>query len=225
MASHIRRPRIRPLLLAAALALAAVTGCGTAPAPGPEPAAERSPSAGPVPDRAELEARAGAAQLVTDHVWVTGAAGYALARQSVGVLGDDGFGSSYTAPDGGLFQLSVERRPHAVAECTGAAAPAGGTEPPETCERDGEHWYRATESDHAYARERSGLVITVSGAREKVDRATLRSAARAAHRADDHELDRVLPPAGGGSGQRPVERGDLPPVGDGAPDNEVGASG
>ncbi|WP_444971481.1 hypothetical protein [Streptomyces sp. SAI-25] len=227
MTSHTRSPRLRPLLLAAALALAlaAATGCGTASAPGSEPAAERSSSAGPAPDRAELEARAAATQLVTDHVWVTEAAGYALARQSVGVLGDDGFGSSYTAPDGGLLQLSVERRPHAVADCTGAAVQSDGEKPLVTCERDGEHWYRATESDHAYAREQAGLVITVSGAREKVDRATLRSAARAAHRADGHELDRVLPPAGGGSGQQPVERGDLPPVGDGAPDNEVGASG
>ncbi len=124
-----------------------------------------------------------------------------------------------------MFQLSVERRPHAVADCTDGSAPADGQEAPVTCERDGGQWYRATESDHAYAQERGGLVITVNGAREQVDRATLRSAAPAAHRADDHELDRVLPPAGDGTGQQPVERGDLPPVGDGAPDNEVGASG
>lgn len=224
MTSRSRSPRLRPLLLAVTLALAAVTGCGTASAPGSESSADRSPSAGPAPDRAELEARAGAAQLVTEHVWVTEAAGYTVARQSVGVLGDDGFGSSYTSPDGGVLQLSVERRPHAVADCTEASAPDGGQEPLVTCERDGEHWYRATESGHAYAREQGDLVITVSGAREQVDRATLRSAARAAHRADDHELDRLLPP-GGGSGPQPVERGDLPPVGDGAPNNGVGASG
>ncbi|MFJ9636370.1 hypothetical protein [Streptomyces sp. NPDC101178] len=227
MTSRSRPPRLRPLLptVTLALTLAAATGCGTVPAPGSESSADRSSSAGPAPDRAELEARASAAQLVAEHVWVTEATGYALARQSVGVLGDDGFGSSYTAPDGGMLQLSAERRPHAVADCTDGSAPAGGQEALVTCERDGEQWYRATESGHAYAQEQDGLVITVSGAREQVDRATLRSAALAAHRADDHELDRVLPPAGDGSGQQPVERGDLPPVGDGAPDNEVGASG
>ncbi|MFJ3596244.1 hypothetical protein ACIPRU_06945 [Streptomyces sp. NPDC090126] len=225
MTPHPRSPRLRPLLLATTLALAlAATGCGAEPASGAR-AADRSSSAGPPPGRAELEARASAAQLVAEHVWVTEAAGYALARQSVGVLGDDGFSSSYTAPDGGMLQLSVERRPHADADCTKDSAAASGQEPLVTCERDGEHWYRATESGHAYAREQGGLVVTVSGARETVDRATLRAAARAAHRADDRELDQVLPPAREGAGQQPVERGDLPPVGDGAPGNEVGASG
>ncbi|MGW8487602.1 hypothetical protein [Streptomyces sp. NPDC055886] len=226
MTSRSRSPRLRPLLLTTALALtlAATTGCGTTPAPD-RPAAGRSSSAGPAPDRAELEARASAAQLVADHVWVTESAGYALARQSVGVLGDDGFGSVYTEPEGGQIQLAVERLPHADADCTDGPAAGSDREPVVTCERDGEQWYRATESGHAYAREQGDLVITVSGEREKVDRATLRSAARAAHRADDHELDQVLPSAEEASGRQPVERGDLPPEGDGAPNNEVGASG
>ncbi|MFD4027585.1 hypothetical protein ACFWRV_29340 [Streptomyces sp. NPDC058576] len=220
-----RSPRLRPALLALTLALAlAATGCGTEPAPDAK-AAGRSGSDAPAPDRAELEARAAAVQTVTEHVWVTEAPGYALARQSVGVLGDDGFGSVYTEPNGGRIQLSVERLPHGEADCTDGSAPAGGQEPLVTCERDGEQWYRATESGHAYAREQGGLVVTLSGPREEVDRATLRSAARAAHRADDYELDQVLPPAGEVAGRQPVERGDLPPVGDGAPNNEVGASG
>lgn len=225
MTSRSRRPRLRPVLLTMTLASAlAATGCGTEPAPGSE-AAERSTSAGPAPDRAELEARARAVQTVAEHVWVTEVPGYTLARQSVEVVGDDGFGSVYTTPEGGQIQLSVERRPHAEADCTKSPAPAGGQEPLVTCERDGEQWYRATGSGHAYAREQGELVVTVSGTRAEVDRATLRSAARAAHRADDHELDRVLPSADEGPGQQPVERGDLPPVGDGAPNNDVGASG
>ncbi|MFD5204300.1 hypothetical protein ACFWM7_30090 [Streptomyces sp. NPDC058375] len=226
MTSRSRSPRLRPLLLTVTLALtlAAATGCGTTPAPDAQ-AAGRSSPADPAPDRAELEARASAAQLVAEHVWVTEAAGYALARQSVGVLGDDGFGSVYTEPEGGQIQLSVERLPHADADCTDGPAAGSDREPVVTCERDGEQWYRATESGHAYAQEQDDLVITVSGEREKVDRATLRSAARAAHRADDHELDQVLPSAEEASGRQPVERGDLPPEGDGAPNNEVGASG
>ncbi|MEU6952489.1 hypothetical protein [Streptomyces sp. NPDC045714] len=226
MTSHPRPPLLRPVTtaLALALSLAAATGCGTEVGTGTE-AADRSASADPAPDRAELEARALAAQTVAEHVWVTEVPGYALARQSVGVIGDDGFGSVYTTPDGGQIQLRVERRAHAGADCTKDPAPAGGQEPLKTCERDGEQWYRATESGHAYAREQGGLVVTVSGAPGEVDRATLRSAARAAHRADDHELDQVLPPADEARGQRPVERGDLPPVGDGAPNNDVGASG
>ncbi|MET8941440.1 hypothetical protein ABZ329_25510 [Streptomyces rubiginosohelvolus] len=230
MTPRSRSPRLRPLLLTPtltvtlALALAA-TGCGTEPAPGSRTAADRSSSAGPAPGRAELEARASAAQLVAEHVWVTEAAGYALARQSVGVLGDDGFGSVYTEPDGGQIRLSVERLPHAGADCTEGPAPGSSQEPLVVCERDGDQWYSATESGHAYAREQDGLVVTLSGTRQEVDRATLRAAARSAHRADDYELDQVLPPAGEGAGREPVERGDLPPVGDGAPNNDVGASG
>ncbi|MFI6143198.1 hypothetical protein ACIBCC_33995 [Streptomyces griseus] len=226
MTSQPRPLRLRPVLttLALALGLAAVAGCGTEVATG-TPAAARSASATPPPDRAELEARAAAAQTVAEHVWVTEVPGYALARQSVGVIGDDGFGSVYTAPDGGQIQLRVERLPHADADCTDGPASGSAQDPVVTCERDGEQWYRATESGHAYARERGDLVVTVSGTPEEVDRATLRSAARAAHLADDHELDQVLPPADGDSGRRPVERGDLPPEGDGAPDNGVGASG
>ncbi|MFF3531273.1 hypothetical protein ACFY2N_04435 [Streptomyces rubiginosohelvolus] len=230
MTPRSRPPRLRPLLLTTtltmtlALALAA-TGCGTEPAPGSQTAADRSSSADPAPGRAELEARASAAQLVAEHVWVTEAAGYALARQSVGVLGDDGFGSVYTEPDGGQIRLSVERLPHADADCTDGPASGSTQEPLVTCERDGGQWYSATESGHAYAREQDGLVVTLSGTRQEVDRATLRAAARAAHRADDYELDQVLPPAGEAAGRAPVERGDLPTEGDGAPDNEVGASG
>ncbi|MFI7291981.1 hypothetical protein ACIBRY_35890 [Streptomyces anulatus] len=226
MTSHSRSPRLRPVLttLALALSLAAATGCGTEVATGTE-AAARSASPDPAPDRADLEARARAVQTLVEHVWVTEVPGYTLARQSVGVVGDDGFGSVYTTSAGGQIQLRVERRAHAGADCTKEPAPADGQEPLVTCERDGEQWYRATESGHAYAREQGELVVTVSGAREEVDRPALRSAARAAHRADDHELDQVLPPADEAPGRRPVERGDLPPEGDGAPNNDVGASG
>ncbi len=217
-------PRPAPPTLAPAPAPAALARCRTAAATRTRPAA-RSASATPPPDRAELEARAAAAQTVTEHVWVTEVRGYALARQSVGVIGDDGFGGGDGGRDGGRSQLRVERLPHADAGCTAGPASGSAQDPVVTCERDGEQWYRATESGHAYARERGDLVVTVSGTPEEVDRATLRSAARAAHLADDHELDQVLPPAGGDPGRRPVERGDLPPVGDGAPDNGVGASG
>ncbi|WP_405190126.1 hypothetical protein OG473_12440 [Streptomyces anulatus] len=223
MTSPTRPARLRPVLTALALTLAAATGCGTEVAS--DTAAARSASATPAPDRAELEARARAVQTVAEHVWVTEAPGYTLARQSVGVVGDDGFGSVYTTSGGGQIQLRVERLPHADADCTDGPAAGSAQDPVVTCERDGEQWYRATESGHAYAQEQGDLVVTVSGAREEVDRAALRAAARAAHRADDHELDQVLPPAGEAAGRQPVERGDLPPVGDGAPNNDVGASG
>lgn len=124
MTSHTRPPRLRPVrtALALTLTLAAATGCGTEVASDAESA--RSASAAPAPDRAELEARARAVQTVAEHVWVTEAPGYTLARQSVGVVGDDGFGSVYTTSEGGQIQLRVERLPHADADCTDGPAAA-----------------------------------------------------------------------------------------------------
>jgi hypothetical protein len=72
---------------------------------------------------------------------------------------------------------------------------------------------------------RDGHVIRLVGDADRLDRAVLRAAAEAVHRPDAEELTALLPPAPEGSATEPVERGDLPPVGDGAPDNEVGASG
>ncbi|MEI7034589.1 hypothetical protein [Streptomyces pratensis] len=221
MTLSARPPRLRPVLLTAALAVA-LAGCGTQAAPGSE-AAGRGGASAPAPDRAELEARAKLLQTVADHVWVTEAEGYTLARQSVGVLGDDGFSSFYTTPDGGQFQLSAERGSPGEDVCEEASADAPGGRV--TCERDGRQWYRTSDLGHEYARARDGLVVRVGGALREVDRATLRKAALAAHRADDHELDQILPPTADAPAQQPVERGDLPPVGDGAPDNGVGASG
>ncbi|MFD4373556.1 hypothetical protein [Streptomyces sp. NPDC058486] len=195
------RLRTAPLLLL----LLAATGCGTVTAGAP-----------PAPDRAALEARAQYAQTRLEHVYVTEAEGYAPALQSAGVVGDDGFQIVYVRQGGGNLTLTAERRPFSAEEC--AAGPAGG----DTCEPEGDGWYRRTGDQHAYLRNEDGLRVELA-APLTVPRELLKEAAGKAHRADDTELDAVLPKATGADG--PVERGDLPPVGDGAPDNSVGASG
>ncbi|MEU1089377.1 hypothetical protein ABZ401_21600 [Streptomyces sp. NPDC005892] len=210
--------RVRLRGLWPALLVLTLVGCGT------EHVGTGSRAPEDVPDSAELEARATALQTRTDRVYVTEVAGYTLATQSVGVLGDDGFGSSYTDRNGHVIQLGVERAGHSPADC-GKKPPTDGAADYTVCEREGESWYRATALGHAYARAEGDLVVTVSAALPGVDRATLRTAADAAHLADDAELDTILPPLGGAPGSQPVERGDLPPEGDGAPDNGVGASG
>ncbi|MYZ39069.1 MULTISPECIES: hypothetical protein [unclassified Streptomyces] len=70
-----------------------------------------------------------------------------------------------------------------------------------------------------------GPVVRLSAERATVDRETLRRAVESAHPATDTELDALLPEQTAPAS--PVERGDLPPVGDGAPNNSVpeGASG
>ncbi|WP_030758330.1 hypothetical protein [Streptomyces griseus] len=213
------RPRTAPphlLLLLLALALAALTGCGTVTATGPRATAPRSAAAPTAAGRADLEARARYARTRVEHVYVTEAEGYAPALQSAGVVGDDGFQITYVDGKGGRITLSAERRPFTAEEC--AAGPPDG----DGCEAGGGGRYRRSGDRHAYLRDENGLRVEVA-APLTVPRGLLERAAAAAHRADDAELDAVLPRATAPAG--PVERGDLPPVGDGAPDNSVGASG
>ncbi|MFF8726102.1 membrane lipoprotein [Streptomyces sp. NPDC015171] len=66
-----------------------------------------------------------------------------------------------------------------------------------------------------------GRVVRISG--EKVAPGVLRRAADAVHRPAPEELAAILPPAR--TATAPVERGDLPAYGDGAPDNSVGEGG
>ncbi|WP_418959053.1 hypothetical protein [Streptomyces tritici] len=199
-----RRTRLLALLplLVPALAL---TGCGT-----------EVVGAG-TPDRAELEARARAAQTRVEHVYVTESDGFELARQSVGVIGDDGFQAVYVSEKGEQLTLSVERRPFTEKDC------ASG---PDSCTMEGASWYRSSPHGHSYVRNDGGLRVQLT-APVSIPKDVLKAAADRTHRADDAELDAVLPenPASGGGSGRPVERGDLPPNGDGAPRNDVGASG
>ncbi|WP_405806193.1 hypothetical protein OG729_13325 [Streptomyces sp. NBC_00210] len=182
---------------------------------------------GPVPEHSALEARARALQTLPEHVYVTRSDGFELARQSVGVIGGDGFSATYVSKTGGQITLAVDRGTVDAANCaaipmgsaTGADGPSGAA-----CAKDGKGWYRTSDSGHEYVRTENGLRIQIS-AGTQVERDVLRKAAEAAHLADDRELDEVLPQAEDIGGQTPVERGDLPPAGDGAPNNEVGVSG
>ncbi|MEU2332512.1 membrane lipoprotein [Streptomyces sp. NPDC006654] len=92
---------LSPLLLAAAL----LTGCGTEKA--------GSGAAGPPADPAEIGARARALGIAPELVYVTRAPGFTLARQSVGVQGDDGFSAAYTDSTGAVIHLYTDRPRHA----------------------------------------------------------------------------------------------------------------
>lgn len=200
---HVRMKRALRLTLAPAAALLplALLACGTGQAA--------------AADRAELEARAAAIRTTTDSIYVASIPGYAPAVQSVGDDGDGGFQEAYAGPDGKVVQLRVERGTVTDANC-----PQGGINGfgngATTCERDGAAWYRTTPDAHEYALNLDGRVLRINSSLKEADRATLRAAVRAAHLADDRELDETLPPLR--EYQGPTERGDLPP-GDGAPDN------
>ncbi|MFE9771863.1 hypothetical protein ACFYOV_09355 [Streptomyces sp. NPDC005931] len=151
---------------------------------------------------AELTARARALGVDPELVYVTTAPGFTLARQSVGVHGADGFSATYVSAQGGRqLRLSVDRAGHSGAGCG---------EPTVVCVDKGDH------------------VVRVAG--DGVPEDVLREAAKSVHRPSGEEIAELLPPAHAAPDtpagpSTPAERGDLPPVGDGAPNNDVGAGG
>lgn len=194
------RSALQPLLLSALLALSA---CGTQSANG-----------------AALESRARSLGIEPAMVYVTDVPGYRVALQSVGVIGDHGFGVSYSGPEGGTIELRVDER--AFSGPDGCAEDTGGTGTDQaTCEQEGNHWYRATSTSHSYVLEDAGRVIRLSADPGTVGRDVLRQAAEHVHRASDAESARVLPSEDGGGRGRP-ERGDLPANGDGAARDPAG---
>jgi hypothetical protein len=203
----MRRSARVPLLLLLAPAL--LTACGS----------ERRGAADP----AELASRAGALGIAPEHVYAIEApSGFTLAQQSVGVHGGDGFSATYVSRESGTDQivLTVDRGTMTAQTCP--TQPSASSGQPATCERDGDAWYRLSGSHREYAVPKDGHVLRVATEGD-VSREVLRHTALGAHRPGAGELDALLPEAP--EGAEPVERGDLPPAGDGAPDNSVGASG
>lgn len=217
----IRPTRVLPALLLLAPLL--LTACGSEKADA-DPAAGPSASATEAADRGELDARAQALGVAPELVYVTEAPGFALAQQSVGVLGDDGFSATWVSRETGAhLRLSVDRG--SITDATCPEQPVGDMSGERTtCERDGDVWYRTGAGRHEYAVPEEGHVVRVSGEAEAVPRDVLREAALAAHRPDASEAAALLPSAEPAPGA-PVERGDLPSFGDGAPDNNVDVGG
>ncbi|MGW3730954.1 hypothetical protein [Streptomyces sp. NPDC000851] len=186
---------VRALPSAALLVPVLLTGCGT----------EKEPA-----DPAEIASRASALGIAPEHVYVIEADGFTLAQQSVGVYGGDGFSSVYVSQQAGAqIQLTVDRGTVTSANCP-------------DCSRDGDAWYRSAGEQREYAVPKDGHVLRLSGG-PGVSRDVLREAVLDAHHPSADELDTLLPTASDAT--EPVERGDLPPVGDGAPNNDVGTGG
>ncbi|MGP4050697.1 hypothetical protein [Streptomyces sp. 2A115] len=239
----IRAARVLPLLLLPLLLVSCGTekaGAGADSGAGAgSGAGADSGTGGAAVDPAELAARAQALGVAPELVYVTEVPGFTVAQQSVGVYGGDGFSAAYSSQEArSQFLLFVDRGTLTAESCpkeqVGEAAGDERSEmgvPPDgvwgkvTCERDGDAWYRKGPNQHEYAIPRDGHVIRLNGDVNTVHRAVLRKAADSVHQPNTTELTALLPPAPAGAATEPVERGDLPPVGDGAPDNEVGATG
>ncbi|MFD6324545.1 hypothetical protein ACFWOL_17130 [Streptomyces sp. NPDC058442] len=199
---------VRPLLPLLLVPLL-LTACGS------EPGQTRDTEA----PAAELATGARALGIAPELVYVIEAPGFALAPQSVGVYGGDGFSATYVSRrDGGQLRLYVDRGTISASDCA---------EGWQTCESEEKGVrYRSGRGTHEYAVEKKDHVVRLESD-AGVSRDVLREAAREAHRPSGEEAAGLLPsaPVGGAAPTGPVERGDLPPVGDGAPRNDVDAGG
>ncbi|MET8140976.1 hypothetical protein ABZU32_11775 [Sphaerisporangium sp. NPDC005288] len=162
--------------------------------------------------------RAHAQGVAPDLIYVVDLPGYELAEQSVGGVGEEGFGAFYVSPDGRRVELRVDRGDFSDGQC--ADTPISGADPPTApvrCDRDEVGWYRQGGGRHEYTAVRGDHYIRLAGRLADVDRAALKAAVAGARPATGTGTPSPPP--------SPVERGDLPTSGDGAPDNEVGPGG
>jgi hypothetical protein len=151
--------------------------------------------------------------------------GHELAEQSVGVVGDNGFGAVYVSPEGEDVALTVERGTFDDERCR--TTPIANAEPPETtvsCERDDAGWYRTAADRHQYIVLLDDHVLRLDSATDDLDRDALRTALVDARQVTPADAD-TPPTTPTPSASTSVERGDLPTTGDGAPDNHVGPGG
>ncbi|MFH8249071.1 hypothetical protein ACH3VR_01725 [Microbacterium sp. B2969] len=205
---------LRPALavaFAAAVALT-LTACAT------------GAGAGAPADSGRIAESARSLGIAPELVYTTEVDGYDLAVQSVGPNGSDGLqGTWFDNSTGGMLTIRTDR-----GELTAATCPATPLEEAYdaavTCEQveDG-LWHRSAGDAHEYVATRGGVLIRVSGSGAPPE--DLQAAAQAAHVPSAAELELLFSDAPEVPTGPPVERGDIPQNGDGAPIDQPGPGG
>ena len=153
-----------------------------------------------------IAARSEPAGIAADLVYTADVDGFDLVTQAVGPFGTDGMSAIWTRSGGddyAVVTLTTDRIPDPDAvPCDELGDQAGAAELRCGVVVDGVH-------------------VTLAG--EGVDGGRLREIAETVHVPSEGELSRLFAELPAPDG--PVERGDLPAEGDGAPDNSVGAGG
>ncbi|GAA0389314.1 membrane protein [Microbispora corallina] len=186
----------------AALAVAGLGGCGSLAAPGSV-------------DMGRLRELG----VSPDLVYLVDLPGHELAEQSLGVVNEEGFGAFYASPEGRQVELRVDRGTFDDEMCAAVPVEAAPPDAEVVCDHDDVGWYRLAGDRQEYVVLRGDALIRLSGRAADVGRAALKAAVAGARPATDDE-NATPPPA-----RVPVERGDLPTAGDGAPNNEVAPGG
>lgn len=212
-------PRTRPLRavasatvsLVVALVAVSLSGCASQ-TPGTDAA-----------DPSLIAERASAVGIAPELVFTTQVDGYDLAPQSVGTGAADGMSATWVHDTtGAMLTIRTDRGELTAASCVETPLWEAPAEPV-TCTEEEGVWHRSGGSVHEYIAVRDGALILVTGLNDARP-AELEAAAKAVHVPSEAELELLfsdLPvvPA------EPVERGDLPENGDGAPIDPVGPGG
>lgn len=177
-------------------------------------------------DPEAIAARAGILGIAPDLVFTTEVDGFDLAPQSVGAADAEGMSATwFNADTGGMITLRTHRDEVTAESC--AELPVwDAPDAPVTCTEEEGVWHREGAGAHEYLTAHDGAAILVLGV-NGTSAEDLAAAARAVRVPTDADLalmflDAPTPPA---TPTAPVERGDLPENGDGAPIDPVGPGG
>ena len=198
------------MVIAAALALTA-TACATGADDSPAPA-----------DPSLIAESASSWAIAPELVFTTVVVGYDLAPQSVGPSNSEGMSATWVdSSTSAMLTIRTDRGEFTPAIC--AATPLEeAVDAAVTCAEADGVWHRSAGDVHEYVAVRGDALIRVSGV--GAPPADLLAAAQAVHVPSTTELAMLfsdapaLPTA-------PVERGDLPENGDGAPIDPTGPGG
>ena len=174
-------------------------------------------------DASSIAERASVVGIAPELVYTTQVDGYDLAPQSVGPGADDGMSATWVdGTTGAMLTIRTDRGELTAASCVEMPLWEAPDEPV-TCTDEEGVWHRSGGGVHEYIAVRDGALIRISGMND-ASRAELLAAANAVHVPSEAELELLfsdLPEVA----PEPVERGDLPENGDGAPIDPVGPGG
>lgn len=168
--------------------------------------------------------RASAVGIAPDLVFAIDVDGYELAPQSVSPVDAEGMSATwFNETTGAMLTIRTDRGEMTASSC--AKTPLWNAPPdePVTCTDEDGIWHRTAGGIHEYIAVRDGALVQVIGM-NNAPTADLLAAARAVRVPSDAELGLLFSDLPTGPAE-PVERGDLPENGDGAPIDPVGPGG
>lgn len=172
-------------------------------------------------DQGVIAATAAERGIAPDLVFTTVVDGYDLEPNSVGSINAEGMSATWFDGESNMLTIRTGRGEMTRDTCADMPLEQTGDSPTTCVDEDGV-WHRSAGEAHEYVAVHGGALIRVSGM--GVPATDLREAAQAVHVPSEAELS-LLFSAEPASPSGPVERGDIPENGDGAPVDPTGPGG